>query len=42
MFKHLKEDWPWIVIPVVLVLVGSIVVVLLNGPDEVPMFTYNL
>lgn len=42
MFKHLKEDWPWIVIPAVLVLLGSVVVVLLYAPDEMPMFTYSL
>lgn len=42
MFKHLREDWLWIALPAVLVLIGSIVVVLLYGPDEMPMFTYNL
>ncbi len=42
MFKHLKEDWPWIVIPAVLILIGSVVIVLVHGPDEIPIFTYTM
>ena len=43
MFEHLEEDWPWIVVPALVVLVVSIVIVVLNGGGgDSEIFTYRM
>ena len=42
MFSHLREDWPWIVVPwIVVAIVSAIVVIALTNSQE-PMFTYTM
>ncbi|MEM9380115.1 MAG: hypothetical protein AAGB93_09235 [Planctomycetota bacterium] len=42
MFSNLSEDWPWIVVPMIVVAIVSVAIVLAFAPDDAPLFTYGL
>ncbi len=42
MGKFLKENWIWIVAPIVLVAVLLVVVAMMGGDDEAAPFIYNI
>ena len=42
MGNFLREYWPWIVVPIVLVVAAVFVVLLMTGEDDVAPFIYNV
>ena len=42
MFRHLSEDWPWIVVPILVVAFGATCWVLLTGSEPEAMFVYPM
>ncbi len=42
MGKFLKENWIWIVAPIVLVLIFFVAIIMSQGSDETSPFVYNI
>jgi len=42
MLNHLREDWPWIVVPMVIVAIVATIIVIVWGPEPEPLFTYAM
>ncbi|MEM6672689.1 MAG: hypothetical protein AAF726_07575 [Planctomycetota bacterium] len=42
MFDHLREDWPWIVVPCLIVAAIAVVVALVLASGDGAMFTYDV
>jgi len=42
MGKFLRENWLWIVAPIVFVLILFIVIIVVNGQNDASPFVYNI
>ena len=42
MFRHLREDWPWIVVPMLVVAIVAVIVAISLAPEDDSLFTYGL